>query len=59
MALHTKKVDGDGSHGQQLAVDPLLAGEVESVPKHRMPDGPMTWPTRSSTTSSCSTATPA
>ena len=41
MALHTKKVDGDGSDGQRLAVDPLLAGEVESVPKHRMPDGPM------------------
>src|SRR5829696_4754128 len=41
MALHTKKVDGDGSEGQRLAVDPLLAGEVESVPKHRMPDGPM------------------
>jgi hypothetical protein len=41
MALHTKKVDGDGSDGQRLAVDPLLAGEVESVPKHRLPDGPM------------------
>jgi hypothetical protein len=41
MALHTKKVDGDGSDGQRLAVDPLLAGEVESVPKHRTPDGPM------------------
>jgi glutamate decarboxylase len=42
MALHTKKVDGDGSAGQQLAVDPLLAGEAESVPKHSLPDGPMT-----------------
>src|SRR5215216_211883 len=41
MALHTKKVDGDGSDGQRLAVDPLLAGEVESVPKHRLPDGSM------------------
>ena len=41
MALHTK-VDGDGSDGQRLAVDPLLAGEVESIPKHRLPDGPMT-----------------
>ena len=41
MALHTKKVDGDGSDGQRLAVDPLLAGEVQSVPKHRMPDGSM------------------
>src|SRR5215212_1299444 len=46
MALHTKmalhkKVDGDGSTGQRLAVDPLLAGEVQSVPKHRLPDGPM------------------
>ena len=40
MALHTK-VDGDGSDGQRLAVDPLLAGEVESVAKHRLPDGPM------------------
>jgi glutamate decarboxylase len=42
MALHTKKVDGDGSDGQRLAVDPLLAGEVDSIPKHRLPDGPMT-----------------
>ena len=42
MALHTKKVDGDGSDGQRLAVDPLLAGVVQSVPKHRLPDGPMT-----------------
>src|SRR5215213_8721470 len=41
MALHTK-VDGDRSTGQRLAVDPLLAGEVDSIPKHRLPDGPMT-----------------
>src|SRR5688572_24775001 len=41
MALHTK-VDGDGSDRQRLAVDPLLAGEVDSIPKHRLPDGPMT-----------------
>jgi hypothetical protein len=41
MALHTK-VDSNGSDGQRLAVDPLLAGEVESVAKHRLPDGPMT-----------------
>ena len=40
MALHTK-VNGNGSDGQRLAVDPLLAGEVESIPKHRLPDGPM------------------
>ena len=38
MALHTKKVDGDGSEGQRLAVDPLLAGEVEGVPKRHLPD---------------------
>ena len=41
MALHTK-VDGDGLEGQRLAVDPLLAGEADSIPKHRLPDGPMT-----------------
>ena len=40
MALHTK-VNGNGSDGQRLAVDPLLAGEVESIPKHRLPDGSM------------------
>jgi glutamate decarboxylase len=39
MALHTK-VDGDGLDGQYLSVNPLLDGEV-TVPKHRMPDGPM------------------
>ena len=37
MALHTK-VDGAGLEGQRLAVDPLLAGEVQSVPKRRLPD---------------------
>jgi hypothetical protein len=37
MALHNK-VDGDGLEGQRLAVDPLLAGEVEGLPKHRLPD---------------------
>ena len=37
MALHTK-VNGDGSDQQRLAVDPLLAGEIEGVPKHRLPD---------------------
>jgi hypothetical protein len=42
MALHTK-VDGDGSDGQRLAVDPLLAGEVER-------GAPTCWPTRPATT---------
>ena len=37
MALHTK-VDGDGLEGQRLAVDPLLVGEAEGAPKHRLPD---------------------
>jgi hypothetical protein len=37
MALHNK-VDGARLEGQRLAVDPLLAGEVEGVPKHRLPD---------------------
>ena len=42
MALHTK-VDGEGPDGQYLSVSPLFAPEGESttVPKHRMPDGPM------------------
>jgi hypothetical protein len=31
MPLHTK-VGGDGTGGQRIAVDPLLAGEVESIP---------------------------
>ena len=39
MALHTK-VDGDGLDGRYLSVSPLLDGKV-SVPKHRLPDGPM------------------
>ncbi len=42
MALHTK-VTGEGPDGQYLSISPLFAGEGESttVPKHRMPDGPM------------------
>jgi glutamate decarboxylase len=40
MPLHMK-VDGDGPDGQRLAIDPLLAGDGESVPKHRLPDIPM------------------
>ena len=42
MALHTK-VTGEGLDGQYLSISPLFAGEGESttVPKHRMPDGPM------------------
>ena len=40
MPLHTK-VAGEGPDGQQLAVDPLYDGEGTSVPKHRLPDGPM------------------
>ena len=39
MALHTK-VDGDGLDGRYLSVSPLLGGKV-TVPKHRLPDGPM------------------
>ena len=39
MALHTK-VDGDGLDGRYLSVSPLLDGKV-TVPKHRLPDGPM------------------
>ena len=42
MALHTK-VDGEGLDAQYLSVSPLFAPEGESttVPKHRLPDGPM------------------
>ena len=42
MALHTK-VTGEGPDAQYLSISPLFAGEGESttVPKHRMPDGPM------------------
>ena len=42
MALHTK-VTGEGPDGQYLSISPLFAREGESttVPKHRMPDGPM------------------
>jgi glutamate decarboxylase len=42
MALHTK-VTSEGPDAQYLSVSPLFAGEGESttVPKHRMPDGPM------------------
>jgi glutamate decarboxylase len=39
MGLH-KKVDGDGLDGRYLSVSPLLDGKV-TVPKHRLPDGPM------------------
>jgi hypothetical protein len=39
MALHTK-VDGDALDGRYLSVSPLLDGKV-TVPKHRLPDGPM------------------
>jgi glutamate decarboxylase len=39
MALHTK-ADGDGLDGRYLSVGPLLDGKV-TVPKHRLPDGPM------------------
>ena len=43
-----------------LSVSPLLDGKV-TVPKHRLPDGPMLpeMAYEISTTSSCSTATPA
>jgi glutamate decarboxylase len=42
MALHTK-VEGEELDGQYLSVSPLFApdGESTTVPKHRMPDGPM------------------
>ena len=42
MALHTK-VDGEGPTGQDISVNPLFApdGDGASVPKHRLPDGPM------------------
>ena len=42
MALHTK-VDGEDSTHSIFSVSPLFAPEGESttVPKHRMPDGPM------------------
>jgi glutamate decarboxylase len=42
MALHTK-VTGEEHDGQYLSVSPLFAGEGQSttVPKHRLPDGPM------------------
>ena len=39
MGLHAK-VDGDGRDGEYLSVSPLLDGKV-TVPKHRLPDGPM------------------
>jgi glutamate decarboxylase len=40
MALHTK-VDGDGLDGRYLSVNRLLDGEKVTVPRHRLPDGPM------------------
>src|SRR5436190_20700157 len=42
MALHTK-VTGEGSDGQYRSISPLFTPEGESttVPKHRMPDEPM------------------
>ena len=40
MTLHAK-VMGDRLDGQYLSVNPLLDGEGKSVPKHRLPDGPM------------------
>jgi Pyridoxal-dependent decarboxylase conserved domain len=40
MALHAKAAGG-GLDGQFLSVIPLDDGEIASVPKHRMPDGPM------------------
>jgi glutamate decarboxylase len=40
MALHAKAAGG-GLDGQFLSVNPLYDGEVTSVPKHRMPDTPM------------------
>jgi glutamate decarboxylase len=42
MALHTK-IDGEELHGEYLSVSPLFApdGDGASVPKHRLPDGPM------------------
>ena len=40
MPLHTK-VGRDGPDSQRLAVDPLYDGEVTAVPKHRLPDEPM------------------
>jgi hypothetical protein len=42
MALHTK-VTGEGLDAQYLSVSPLFApdGQGTTVPKHRMPDGPM------------------
>src|SRR5215217_6739210 len=41
MTLHTK-VTGEGTDGQYLSVSPLFSGEGMIVPKHSMPDGPMT-----------------
>ena len=40
MALHAK-VDDDGTGTGYLPVSPLLDGEKVSIPKHRLPDGPM------------------
>ena len=40
MALHTK-VDVNGDEGKYLSVSPLLDDEKVTVPKHRLPDGPM------------------
>jgi glutamate decarboxylase len=39
MSLH-KKIEGDGLAGRYLSVSPLLDRKV-TVPKHRLPDGPM------------------
>ncbi len=40
MPLHTK-IDGQGRDGKYLSVSPLLDSEKVTVPKHRLPDGPM------------------
>jgi hypothetical protein len=40
MPLHTK-VGGEGLDGQYVSVNPVLDGEQVTVPKHRLPDGPM------------------
>jgi glutamate decarboxylase len=40
MTLHTK-VTGDGPDGQYLSVNPLYDGGGTSVPKHRLPERPM------------------
>lgn len=40
MTLHAK-VDGEGLDGRYLSINPLLGDESMTVPKHRLPDGPM------------------